>query len=488
MGEFVSGQQLLSAGVLTVLAFGYQYQAGRLTWEALKENTASVIFPLIWLVCAFGCFYVIKAAIHLHREMVAEIDSYKPTIPDYKPKQPSRVPAFVTSSFAIGILALLSYGTFIVAFPKTTKAKIVTPTPAPSPPPVPAPRPELSSIDGLATLGWTIKPRDRNGQEFQVVSRSLPDMSQSARYFRSLGAPFRIILQAVPSLKGLSALHGISNLKAVTLSYGEYRELDELRGLTSLSSLEISQVAATDLSPLRNLRSLRSLVLVNDDAIKTISPLSGLVNIARLILNHTSISDLAPLRGLTSLKVLDIGDTDVVDFSSLGDMLNLSDLRAGGNHVPLLRQLSTIQHLSSLHLFGFNEPVNLSNVGELHRLEVLDVLTSQALDLSPLRELRTLQNLKIIGVLRLIQLGNVSAIGESTNLRTLTLAGVQLADIGFVAKLVNLESIDISGTEVVDISPLLTLRMLNTLTVIGTPARSDTVALLEQRGVTVRLH
>jgi hypothetical protein len=131
MGEFVSGQQLLSALVLAILAIIYQYRAGKLTLDALKDNAASVIFPFIWVVCAFGCFYVIKAAWSLHADIIAETLAYQPKIPDYKPRKPSALPSILAAIVCIGILALLSYGTYVLAFPRVK----------------PAPGPELVVVD-----------------------------------------------------------------------------------------------------------------------------------------------------------------------------------------------------------------------------------------------------------------------------------------------------------------------------------------------------
>jgi hypothetical protein len=118
MVEFVSGQQMFTAALLALAAFIYQFRAGRLTVSALKENAASVIFPFIWVVCGFGSYYIIKAACSLHREMVAEVEAYQPVISGYVPKKPSKLPAILASSASVAVLALLSYGTFVVAFPR----------------------------------------------------------------------------------------------------------------------------------------------------------------------------------------------------------------------------------------------------------------------------------------------------------------------------------------------------------------------------------
>jgi hypothetical protein len=130
MGGFLSGQQIFSALVLAVCAAAYQYRAGKMTLEALKDNIAAVIYPFLWVVCGFGCFYVIKAAIDLRKEAIAEAMAYKPTVQGFSPKPPSVVPGIATAASCIALLGLLSYGTFILAFPK----KIIVGDQQPLPP------------------------------------------------------------------------------------------------------------------------------------------------------------------------------------------------------------------------------------------------------------------------------------------------------------------------------------------------------------------
>lgn len=143
MEEFLTGQQMVSALVLAIGAIIYQYIAGKLTTASLKENAASVVYPFIWVICGFGCYYIIKAAVHLQKEMVTEIDTYKPTVHGYKPRYPSRLPGILTASASILVLALLSYMTFIMAFssskPTTPVAYVIPRTPPVAEPPLPRP-------------------------------------------------------------------------------------------------------------------------------------------------------------------------------------------------------------------------------------------------------------------------------------------------------------------------------------------------------------
>jgi hypothetical protein len=138
MEAFLTGQQMVTALLLAIGAFLYQYLTGKMTWLLFKENAASVVYPFVWVVCGFGVYYIVKAAIDLHREMIAETEAYKPAIPDYRLPRPPLAPSILTASAAIGILVILSGMTFRMAFPKTI-APVVTQSVTP---PVPSPIPD----------------------------------------------------------------------------------------------------------------------------------------------------------------------------------------------------------------------------------------------------------------------------------------------------------------------------------------------------------
>ncbi len=122
VSHFMTSQQVIVALLLSVGAVVYQHLTGRLKLEAFRENLWSVACPFVWLVCGFGAFYVIKAAIHLDRELVAERESGRPELyipSEYTriPDRPSRIPAFLTVSVSIGVIAVLAYLSFHAAFP-----------------------------------------------------------------------------------------------------------------------------------------------------------------------------------------------------------------------------------------------------------------------------------------------------------------------------------------------------------------------------------
>ena len=144
IGEFLSGQQMISAALLALSALAYQYYSGKLTWIAFKENAATVVYPFIWIVCGFGCYYAIKAAAHLHREMIAEVRAYRPAIAEYRPNPPSPWRGIAASAAAISMLVLTAYWAFARAFPGQNQAESprqvdreVPPSKEPAPNPLP---------------------------------------------------------------------------------------------------------------------------------------------------------------------------------------------------------------------------------------------------------------------------------------------------------------------------------------------------------------
>lgn len=173
MGAFLSGQQLVSAFALSVLALGYQYRAGKLTIAAFKENFAAVLYPLVWVVCLFGCYYVVKAAIDLHRDLKAEVLAYKPAIQNYAPEYPSKIPPVTTVTLLIGFFSIVSYGSFVLAFP-----------PIPIPPPVApvvlvedslaAQIPFISdSKPGTIPISWERPDRFENNTELETLANEV---------------------------------------------------------------------------------------------------------------------------------------------------------------------------------------------------------------------------------------------------------------------------------------------------------------------------
>jgi hypothetical protein len=107
-----------------------------------------------------------------------------------------------------------------------------------------------SPIDSLAGLGWEVKDSKEAVVTFGINAKPLPDMKESAGYFRLLRKSFRLQLQQVPSIGGLESLAGISECIEISISASELNDLSELHLLKSLRKLNISQSPLTRVAPI----------------------------------------------------------------------------------------------------------------------------------------------------------------------------------------------------------------------------------------------
>ena len=375
-----------------------------------------------------------------------------------------------------------------------------------APPPVRRAADLISPIDELSKLGWMVQPETGTSLRFSDIYKHI-SMQASAKYFCAINRPFSVDIVGATSLDGVAGLRDAASLTKLSLSAPEVSDLSELRYLRNLDGLVISQATAiSDLSALQGLTKLKELTL-GSTAIRDLTQIQGLKNITTLSIGGTQVSDLSPIRNFSNLRVLGLGGSRVTDLSSVSDIKSLEELSVSGQQVPGLPVLRYL-NVKKLYL-AENAPVDLSSVGELGTLEILDITGPQMLNLSPLRRLARLTNLKLMpeAFESLMQVEDIEAIGELHELRKLVLFQVLIPNLSFMRGLNNLteftaintpiseiagielaaslNTVQFTNTRVVEISPLLNLPNLKELYVIRTPARSDVLTILEQRGIKV---
>jgi len=373
--------------------------------------------------------------------------------------------------------------------------------------------PAETPIENLARLGWNIKSDDKAGITFEISDKPLPSMKESADSFRAVHKPFRLNLQQVPSIAGLRFLSEVNDCVGVEIGASNIDDLAELRDLTSLRTLVISQTPFTarnvlDISPLSSLLNLETLSL-GMSRVTNLESLRGLTKLKSLSIGGSLVRDLSPIKGLTSLKSLDVRDSGVTDVSTLGGDDALEELSVDNKQIPSLTHLSRLPNLTRLNIIA-RVPVDMAAVGSLSNLKFLFIWGPPVIDMSPLRNLGKLTTLQVSGFgftagrSRII---DADAIGDLSQLRTLTLGSVEMNSLMFLTRLNNLvqlnlndlpvtsvsESADIKSLKqislvdvpIVDISPFLSLPNLAELSLLRTPARADVVSELERRGVKV---
>ena len=118
-------------------------------------------------------------------------------------------------------------------------------------------------------------------------------------------------------------------------------DITPLTNLANLTKLSLSDNQIRDISPLASLTNLVMLHLANNQ-IDDITPLSNLVGLGtqewemiaeslHLDLGGNQITDITPLSNLTALKRLGLSDNQICDISPLANLTNLTTVYLWGN-------------------------------------------------------------------------------------------------------------------------------------------------------------
>ncbi len=145
--------------------------------------------------------------------------------------------------------------------------------------------------------------------------------------------------------------------------------------LQSLGRLDVPDKGIVDLTGLEHAIHCHALIL-EENEISDISPLSGLTTLAFLDLSHNRISDVRPLAGLTGLGGLKLANNQIVDISPLAGLVNLNLLNIANNRItdfsPLARL--NLQSLNTKRNIGVDlSMINTSRITNLENDLVCDI-------------------------------------------------------------------------------------------------------------------
>jgi internalin A len=232
--------------------------------------------------------------------------------------------------------------------------------------------------------------------------------------------------------------------------------------------IKASRKAVEDLSPLAQLPNLTSLKLDNVST-TDLSPLSNLTKLTDLSLANSAVTDLRPLAPLR-LKRLDIYKTNVADLSPLADMTSLRDLEASSTKVVDASPLANLVALEKVALCCYI--ADLAFVTKLAALRELRVMYSHVEDIAPLVHARSLVKLDLgsspflrfgEGTLKPRLFRHIEVLGELVKLESLDLGATGIVDLAPLAPLVKLTWLSLEDTAVRDISVLARLTKLRDL-------------------------
>lgn len=248
------------------------------------------------------------------------------------------------------------------------------------------------------------------------------------------------LLLRAPDVVDIAAVGTLKNLRKLKIYLDSVRTIEPLSKLVDLEALSLAAARVTDVRPLGTLTKLRSLVLTVERA-----------------------RDVSQLAGMTELRLLSVQSRSLGEIDFVGRMGLLESLKLQSSQSSQIRAVAGLSLLKSLSL-QVNRVHDLSPIGELVNLQMLALEANSAESVKPLRKLRCLSSLTLqansaVDVDTIADLGQLTRLVLATSkapeltwlrslnqLRTLTIQANAIQDIGFIDALRSLESLTLQAT------------------------------------------
>lgn len=314
------------------------------------------------------------------------------------------------------------------------------------------------------------------------------------------------------TLTDYSAISVLTGLNQLELKSSSVREVSFLKSLTDLRELSLSGTEAISLDPLGELSMLSSLGIEDNSSVKDYGFISKLTNLKSLRIDKDTSQPDPDLSGLGQLEQLDA--SGFMSVASIGNLRSLKTLSLHGCNIDEIQALSSLSGLESLTCYSvwtYANPLrNVNFLDGMTNLKYLDFCGSKekdswggygnkmeiygdisdafnhegleelylnecmfGLDFDRLGDnpsLRVLE-MKEVSIKKNIRVEtysgmtdvwyddvsmdeNIRFLTHYPDLRELYLDGNQLTDIRFAAELKNLERLGINNNYVTDLGPL----------------------------------
>lgn len=197
---------------------------------------------------------------------------------------------------------------------------------------------------------------------------------------------------------------------------------------------------------------------LNDDDIKD---LSKFIHLSSLVINNNNLSDLSPISGLKELKYLDISHNNISDISFVSELTDLEWLSMRCNEIEdisALRKLNKLNYVC-LEMNKIKDISVLSSLTSLKETDNLNFEQNSITDISVLSEFKNLRWICLYGN----NISDISSIAMLNKLEGISAGENNISDISPLMSLSELTDIDFCDNEISDISPLVKLKKINRL-------------------------
>ena len=238
----------------------------------------------------------------------------------------------------------------------------------------------------------------------------------------------------------ITALGQIPNLEYIYLWNNRVTDISNLAGATRLRSLYLNNNMVQDLSVISSLPRLEQLSINSNNSINNTEMLRPLVNssIRRLDIVSLNIKSLGPITEMLNLTDLDISRTQITDLSGLEKLSNLEDISIRELRIKDYSPIKNLLYVKSLNISQTNwsdeQLNNLLSPGSFQYLENFRCYDCGLTDLSFLKNFPFIEQLELQGN----KISDISPLLELSYLERIYIERNQIRDITGFADLLQL--------------------------------------------------
>ena len=235
----------------------------------------------------------------------------------------------------------------------------------------------------------------------------------------------------------ISALEDIRKLKNLTVLGLVGQKITDVSALaqTNIETLVLCDNTIMDLSPLSEMKCLSELYL-SGNPISDIAVLSDIPTLTLLDVSDTFVTDLSPLTG-SRVQTLYLFNTPIEDYSVLSSLQQLEALKVNRLDSDDIVECGRLDRLLSLYLWDSSALTDLTPLLGLTRLEFLDLTNNGLTDITGIECFASLDFFCLISN----PVSDLSPITKLNRITGLNIVGLSLSDYTFITQIPSLERV-----------------------------------------------
>jgi len=298
---------------------------------------------------------------------------------------------------------------------------------------------ELESVDGLL-----------------IFSENTLKNVDNLKNLKKIGSWMSLIHNQLENINGLSQLKDIHYLN---ISHNQLKNIDSLKGIKKFYFFDASYNQLENIDGLSNLEQINDNLVLSNNKIKTLTPLSLLnkVDNAYLMFGNNELKDINGLEKIKEGLVFDFYNNKINNLEGLKNLEKITYLGFKKNELYDLKGLENLNTVYHVLDISFNKIKNLNDLKNLYFINTLYVNNNELKDISALNNVQNAHLIQLSNnnLEHLIGLENLTKIDE------LFLDNNKLENLNSLRRLKKVELLSLRGNPLKDISAICGLRPID---------------------------